>query len=77
VKKTLKRLCIAVGIDPARYKPHSLRIGGCTLLAEIGAPDEVVCALGRWRSEVHRLYMRVARRVAFTWARAMALTGWR
>lgn len=54
-RKTLQR----VGLDPSRYTPHSLRIGGTTHMARLGASDEQVRAAGRWASNAWRKYVRI------------------
>jgi len=37
---------------------QSLRAGGATLLAEMGAPPSIIQAAGRWSSEAFRIYVR-------------------
>lgn len=48
----------ATGLDAARIKPHSLRIGGATLALQLGLSDAQVRALGRWRSDAFLRYLR-------------------
>ena len=43
------------------YGAHSLRIGGATALAYSGAPEHVIKALGRWRSDAYLRYLRECR----------------
>jgi len=43
-------------IAASQYSAHSLRRGGRTHLSQLGVPDAVVGAHGRWLSEVHLAY---------------------
>lgn len=40
-----------VGEDPSKFGVHSLRSGGATAAANLGIPDRLFKAHGRWRSE--------------------------
>jgi hypothetical protein len=53
---------------------HSLRIGGATALLKAGCPPAVIQALGRWSSEIYRLYTRACFEDGLKWAREMADT---
>ena len=56
------RVALAVtslGLDSKRYTPHSFRIGGATELYRAGVSAETICAIGRWRSDVFRDYVRL------------------
>jgi hypothetical protein len=58
ISVALRVLCVALGLDPAMYSSHSLRIGGATDLAQSGG-TEVECRLaGRWHSDVWQIYAR-------------------
>ena len=46
------------GLDPAKYKGHSFRIGAATLAAENGFSDAQIRLLGRWKSDAFRKYTR-------------------
>lgn len=48
----------ATDIDPMRFGLHSLRIGGATALLAAGCPRTVIQSMGRWSSDVYRLYAR-------------------
>ncbi|KAJ8482206.1 hypothetical protein ONZ45_g15029 [Pleurotus djamor] len=37
---------------------HSLRAGGATFLAEMGVPNHIIQARGRWASETFQIYIR-------------------
>ena len=46
------------GLDPAKYKGHSFRIGAATLAAENGFSDAQIRLLGRWKSNAFHKYIR-------------------
>lgn len=54
----LRRSLIFCGLDSARYKSHSFRIGAASYAAEQGLSDAQIRALGRWKSEAFKLYIR-------------------
>ena len=58
IKKLYKEKC---GGDPKRVGTHSMRIGGCSTLFAMGTPPVFVQALGRWSSDVFKLYMRTSK----------------
>ena len=41
------------------YKPHSFRIGACSMAARMGVPDSLIKVLGRWSSDCFQRYIRV------------------
>ena len=41
-----------------QFGTHSLRIGGATALFAMGADETVIRTMGRWSSDIHRLYVR-------------------
>jgi hypothetical protein len=43
-----------------RYAFHSFRIGGCSALADTGIEQESLKAVGRWRSNAYKSYIRQA-----------------
>lgn len=47
------------GLDPSRYKGHSFRIGAASYAAEAGMSDPQIRALGRWKSDAFRKYIRL------------------
>ena len=54
--------CEAAGIaHHERVKPHSFRIGGATALFAAGVTAEEIQAMGRWFSDVYRIYCRLSK----------------
>lgn len=49
-RRSIKQLAAAAGIRE-HILPHSARIGGATAAANLGVPDRLFKAHGRWRSE--------------------------
>ena len=41
---------IEMGLDPDRYRTHSLRIGGASMMAAADRPDYEIQKQGRWKS---------------------------
>ena len=56
--KILRTLMLQIGEDPDQFGTHSLRIGGATALFAAGADETVIRTMGRWSSDIHRLYVR-------------------
>lgn len=54
----IKALLTRMGLDPARYSPHSLRAGSATDAAALGASSHFIQSLGRWRSDAYLAYLR-------------------
>ena len=52
-------LCSWCGLDPLRYTPHSLRIGGATAMAQFVSPA-VLKSMGRWSTDAFERYVRPA-----------------
>ena len=51
--------CLAFcGLDMSRYKSHSFRIGGACHPVDKGYPDAQIRALGSWKSEPFKVYLR-------------------
>ena len=47
------------GLDTSRYKGHSFRIGAACHAADRGFSDAQIRALGRWKSDAFKLYIRL------------------
>ena len=53
------KACLAFcSLDSTRYKSHSFRIGAACHAAEKGFSDSQIRALGRWKSDAFKLYIR-------------------
>ena len=64
VRDEVKRLMALLGLDPARFGAHSLRIGGATAAAAAGVPPSVIRMCGRWNSDVFEIYTRITHQAA-------------
>jgi hypothetical protein len=53
-----RAMMAAVGLDPNEYGTHSYRIAGATALFAQGADPTVIRTMGRWSSDIYRLYVR-------------------
>ena len=58
VHDTIKHLMTSVGENPDHFGSHSCRIGGATALFARGADPTVIRTMGRWSSDIYRLYVR-------------------
>ena len=56
VIKVLKTLAKSMGLDPANYSSHSVRIGGATILLNAGCDPLIIKLLGRWLSNCFEEY---------------------
>ena len=54
----LQRGLTYCGLDISRYKSHSFRIGGACHAADNGFSDTQIRALGRWKSDAFKIYLR-------------------
>jgi hypothetical protein len=59
----------SVGLTPSEYGTHSFRIGGATALFAAGATDTIIRTMGRWSSDIHRLYVRACYEQCVDWTR--------
>ena len=55
----LKKVLSSVGFKPENYAGHSFQIGAATTAAACGVPVEIIKSLGRWKSDVYQLYVRL------------------
>lgn len=53
-----KAFAVYLGLDPTEYATHCYRISGATASFAAGATDLVIRTMGRWSSDLHRLYVR-------------------
>ena len=58
MRTTLKLLIQRCGIQPELYSSHSLRIGRCSDLMDLGLSVETIKKLGRWKSNTVFTYLR-------------------
>ena len=58
VREVVRFLMSSVGLDPALYGGHSLRIGGASAALAANVSEAVIRAMGRWDSDVYELYLR-------------------
>ena len=52
------------GLDNSNYKPHSFRIAAASFAADQGFTDAQILGLGRWKSDMFKLYLRSSPLVA-------------
>ena len=64
----------AIGEDPTQFGTHSMRIGGATALFTAGANETVIRTMGRWSSDLHRLYVRACFEQCVDWTRKAGST---
>ena len=64
LRAELKRWMAAIGLDPARFGAHSLRIGGASAALAAGVPPALIRIMGRWSSDVYEIYCRMSERSA-------------
>ena len=58
-----------VGEPPEQFGTHSLRIGGATALFASGADPTVIRTMGRWSSDIYKLYVRASYERCIEWTR--------
>ena len=64
-----RQLMAAIGEDPMQFGTHSYRIGGATALFAAGADAMVIRTMGRWSSDLHRLYVRACFEQTLLWSK--------
>lgn len=57
--QVLKKVLEFSGMPANLYKSHSFRIGGATYLHLLGKSDEEIKAIGRWKSNAYKGYIRL------------------
>ena len=67
--KIVHDLMLAIGENPDHFGTHSLRIGGATALFAQGADETVIRTMGRWSSDIHKLYVRACFERCVEWTR--------
>ena len=69
-----RRLMEAIGENKHQFGTHSYRIGGATALFSAGANETVIRTMGRWSSDIHRLYVRACFEDCCEWTRRAGST---
>ena len=59
VSKHLHNTVSLIGLNPALYKGHSIRIGAATQAAQQGFSENCIQKMGRWNSDAVRKYIRL------------------
>ena len=72
VRDEVKRLMGMLGLDPALFGAHSLRIGGATAALAAGVSPQLIRLMGRWSSDVYELYCRMSLQSAVSVGRAIS-----
>jgi len=74
IRKEIKQLMAMLGLDPARFGAHSLRIGGATAAAAADVPPSVIRCCGRWNSDIFEIYTRLTHQAAARMTRVIGST---
>ena len=69
LRSTVKACMQSVGENPADFGTHSLRIGGATALFSQGAIPLHIQTMGRWSSDLYKLYVRAEMSQIVEWSR--------
>jgi hypothetical protein len=72
LRDAVKGMMAAIGLDPARFGAHSLRIGGATAALAAGVSPSLIRIMGRWSSDVYEIYCRMSEESALGVGRAIA-----
>ena len=67
IRNLVRQIVAAIGLDPALFGAHSLRIGGATALFAAGADPIHIRTMGRWSSDCYRLYVRSCFEQTIAW----------
>ena len=68
----LERAADAVGLPAARFRSHSLRIGGASALLHATGQFDLVKRFGRWSSDAVHIYLHDSAEQYEGWAEKMA-----
>ena len=74
VSRMTKRFLHLGGYNVTSFSSHSYCIGAATSAAMSGLPDHLIQALGRWRSDVYRDYIRTPSKRLSLAAQSMSTT---
>lgn len=64
-----RKLMHEIGEDPEQFGTHSYRIGGATAIFAAGGSDTIIRTMGRWSSDLYRLYVRASFESCVDWTR--------
>jgi hypothetical protein len=70
--KRFREIITELGLNPADYAGHSFRRGGATFAKDAGFSDEVIKAVGDWKSDAYQLYTAATARLRERAASLMA-----
>jgi hypothetical protein len=65
---TIKNLMLTIGEQASEYSTHSLRIGGASALFAAGANETIIRTMGRWSSDLYRLYVHACHEQCCDWS---------
>ena len=71
VRAEIRALMDGIGRPGSLYGAHSMRIGGATALAYLGATPETIKAHGRWKSDAYMSYVRARERECMSFTRGI------
>ena len=74
VASMVKRLMQGIGLDPAFFGAHSLRIGGATAALAAGISPSLIHVMGRWSSDIYHIYCRLSAEAAAAMAAVVGST---
>ena len=74
ISGVVKKLMAQLGLDPAHFGAHSLRIGGATAALAAGVSPAVIRITGRWKSDVWMTYARLTKQSALRVAEVIGST---
>ena len=69
VRSFTRVLMASIGEDASQFGAHSYRIGGATALFAAGADPTVIRTMGRWSSDIYRLYVRACFSQTIEWSK--------
>ena len=69
VRLQTRILMTSINEDPSEFGAHSYRIGGATALFAAGADPTIIRTMGRWSSDIYRLYVRACFQQTMDWSR--------
>jgi len=72
LQKVLERAAEAVGLPAARFRSHSLRIGGASAMLHATGQFDLVKRFGRWSSDAVHVYLHDSAQQTMGLATAMA-----